>query len=34
VLHIQPKPERGFRLKGKKNGDKSAKDRFVPFRRH
>jgi integrase/recombinase XerD len=30
VLHIQPKPDRGFRLKGKKNGDKSAKDRFVP----
>ena len=31
VLHVQPKPERGFRLKGKKNGDKSAKDRFVPI---
>jgi integrase/recombinase XerD len=31
VLHIQPKPDRGFRLKGKKNGQKSAKDRFVPI---
>ena len=30
VLHIQPKPDRGFRLKGKKNGQRSAKDRFVP----
>lgn len=30
VLHIQPKPDRGFRLKGKKSGQKSAKDRFVP----
>lgn len=29
VLHIQPKPDRGFRLKGKKNGDKSTQDRFV-----
>ncbi|MGB7495042.1 MAG: tyrosine-type recombinase/integrase [Candidatus Acidiferrum sp.] len=31
VLHIQPKADPGFRLKGKKNGDKSAKDRFVPI---
>jgi integrase len=31
VLHIQPKPDRGFRLKGKKNGERSAKDRFVPI---
>jgi integrase/recombinase XerD len=31
VLHIQPKPDRGFRLKGKKSGQKSAKDRFVPI---
>jgi integrase len=31
VLHVQPKPDRRFRLKGKKNGQKSAKDRFVPI---
>jgi integrase/recombinase XerD len=31
VLHIQPKPDKGFRLKGKKNGQKTAKDRFVPI---
>lgn len=30
TLHVQPKPLRNFRLKGKKNR-KSAKDRFIPL---
>jgi hypothetical protein len=30
VRHIQPKPDRGFRLKGKKNGQKSAKIDLCP----
>jgi integrase len=30
VLHVCGKPDRGFRLKGKK-GKKSAKDRFIPI---
>jgi hypothetical protein len=29
-LHVQPKPWRHFRLKGKKK-KKSAKDRFIPI---
>ena len=30
TLHVQPKPWRNFRLKGKKK-NKSAKDRFIPL---